>query len=934
MEQEHRITYKAGITRKPSDFLCGDGELAECINLATDSEELKPIVQPAVWVDQPNGANILYIHKFGDEERYIGHHVFSPSGIGDIDAYMFATRGVNPQTGVSVLTYSSFIPAENDAPLAYQAGAKITSVGKTLIIEDSNGLHYFLWKKDQNLLTDWYDFIGDTIPDPEFEFWISKKAQLNTSSTTLELDPERYADNTGDSSETLLERDSNGFPYIQKGHVEDYNDLVIGLYNKNLKSIAQKKRFAQPFAVRTALRLYDGTYTHISQPIMMFPSVNHNTFGIYMKECNSLKLVTDFGDLQFKQTKNLTEWDDIVKDVVIFVSKGVNTYDTGIDQGADTMDLVYKMQTNGIFREGSSVLSLYHSLEVSNKQYVDYLRGPITVPLINFAVSPLKERPKQEILQELKGLSLFYKIAEIGLEPVSSAKSISEYIDTHTLENLVTQDRLEYDDYFSRCKMYPNFIYSYNSRLNMANVSRGMFEGFDNFLPFDSASPYTYSFYVQIKTDARNIWVKHVKETKQKQGIYFFYPDPRAKQVTIYRGSTMVCNQKLTEHPALNGAYFMRGLPGVDVTDEVTTDSSTGAHANDDRVYNNYREPLPNYIITSEVNNPWVFKAEGYNKVGTGKIIGISSTTMALSQDAYGRTDLVVFSESGIWGMAVDNTGLYESIHPYYRDVCINPASITQIDGAVFFVSKKGLMVLTDAGVKCVSEQMNGRTFNTATLPGLNATGLQEAAVAPWTDIISTCQGTVTFLDYVRSESLFMAYDYIDSRIVMVNPNYGYAYVYNIQDGTISKTILPAAMVSAVNNYPDYLMQGNVTVNGVVQSKIYSFYAKPREEEVTARQTAFLLTRPMKLSGPVSQASLRQLMNVGTWDKGTTQAPLSKVKTEIFVSEDMVNWYQDISRFGAAARYYRLALYLSLLPTERLSGTILTEQERRANNIR
>ena len=46
MEQEHRLTYKAGITRTPSDFLCSDGELAECINLATDTEELKPMVQP------------------------------------------------------------------------------------------------------------------------------------------------------------------------------------------------------------------------------------------------------------------------------------------------------------------------------------------------------------------------------------------------------------------------------------------------------------------------------------------------------------------------------------------------------------------------------------------------------------------------------------------------------------------------------------------------------------------------------------------------------------------------------------------------------------------------------------------------------------------------------------------------------------------------
>lgn len=72
MEQEHRITYNRGITRKPSDFLCGDGELAECINLTTDAEELKPVVQPVAKIQSNNLANkILFIHKYDGEKRYI-----------------------------------------------------------------------------------------------------------------------------------------------------------------------------------------------------------------------------------------------------------------------------------------------------------------------------------------------------------------------------------------------------------------------------------------------------------------------------------------------------------------------------------------------------------------------------------------------------------------------------------------------------------------------------------------------------------------------------------------------------------------------------------------------------------------------------------------------------------------------------------------------
>ena len=129
-------------------------------------------------------------------------------------------------------------------------------------------------------------------------------------------------------------------------------------------------------------------------------------------------------------------------------------------------------------------------------------------------------------------------------------------------------------------------------------------------------------------------------------------------------------------------------------------------------------------------------------------------------------------------------------------------------------------------------------------------------------------------------------------------------------------------MSNAINDYPDTLLQGSAA--------IYSLYDKPREEDVNTRQTAFMLTRPMKLAGPVSQTSLRQLKNVGTWNESAG----SKVKTVVYVSEDQRTWYELQSRFGAAARYFRLALYIKMLPTERLSGTILSEQARRVKNMR
>ena len=881
MEQEHRITYKAGITRSPSDFLCQDGELAECINLATDNEELKPMVQPAEYMRSASGVNItrrvLYVHKYNNEERYISFVVFTSR-----PPQYYLSWGIRDTSG----TYPVF--SEQDDLITYDNindldNIKITSIGKTLIVADEEGMHYFLWQESS------YQSLGD-LPSPKIEFFLV--------GTTGLVPGNKYNTAHGLACDDVIM--DNG--RMESGKQEEYNDLVIGLYSKNKKSIAQKKEFCEPFFVRAAIELYDGTYTHITQPVLLFPAITDNSLLVVNNGIATIE--TRSCALYYKNSTNLQDWSDIVKDIVVFITDGVNIYDLSVDQ-PNSMTLQTEIQ-NAIFSTDN--------LNISNK----YRKVSGT------GFRDLKKRDQSEILDDIKASSIFYKLCEIEKTGDGVAHDIGQHFDTHKLENITTQERLEYDDYYSRNKIIPKFLYSYNSRLNIANVTRGFFEGFDYFMPYDNDVAHTYTFYVTIKTDIGNVTVRHRPDYNpvQKQGIYFYYPDSRATHVMIFKKSASdqsdsdgdcILNADLTEHSGLNGAYYLKGLPQETESESTVTGTSPSYD-------NSATEQLGNYIIQSEVNNPWVFKAEGYNKVGTGKIMGMSTITQALSQGQFGQYPLLVFSDSGIWAMSVDGSGLYQNIQPMSREVCLNENTITQTDGAVFFVSKKGLMVIVGNDVRCVSEKMNGVTFNTSVLTPL-ATGTD------WANIVTACQTSRSFLDFMRDKDTFMAYDYVDSRLLICNPNIGFSFVYNIADGTISKTVLPSTMWNAVNNYPDYLLQGD-------DDNVYSFYEKPREEEINSRQLAFLLTRPMKLAGPVSQASLRQLMNVGTWDVGTTQTPLSCVKTEVYISSDQKNWYNDISRHGAAARYYRLALYLKLLPTERLSGTILTGQERRSNNMR
>ena len=442
--------------------------------------------------------------------------------------------------------------------------------------------------------------------------------------------------------------------------------------------------------------------------------------------------------------------------------------------------------------------------------------------------STLVEKEPAELAKDIEGVSVFYKLCGVGLNPVTTATDIGTRFQEHDLENLTTMEYLENDDYYSRCKLFPEFIYSYNSRLNMANVKRNFFEGFEKFIGFDNEEKCVYDIYVTIKADSGEVVVKHTtKETYQNMDYFFYYPDSRATNVVIKRGNTTVLDAKLTEHTGLNGARYFRGIPGAE--DRLPSDGGSTSVTTDPV------EQLPNYIITSEVNNPWVYKAEGYNKVGTGKIIGMSTLTQALSEGQFGQYPLLVFSESGIWAMSVNSTGLFQSIHPMSREVCNNVKSITQTDGAVYFTSDKGLMVVVGSEVRCVSEQLSGREtyFNGVINMG-------------------------NFHDYLKT--CHMAYDYRDSLLWIFNQytvGHGphYCYVYSMKSGTFGKYYFTDTVISsAVNDYPDTLLQAGSTLLSLID--------RPNINADTGTYTGLMITRPLKLENSLALKSIIQIKNI------------------------------------------------------------------------
>lgn len=863
MKEEKRISYQAGITRKPSDFLCQEGELAECINMTSDGEELK-VLTPLSMKGAP-GKKLLFVHKLpGGGENYIY----------EIGGLLWCDGNFLPDGSVSSIDSKD-----------------ITAIGKTLIVKSADSIKYYLWQSSG------YKALDSHITPPEILWFAVGRTD--------------FLDVTEDIAGDVLEFKSE--KVINVKNQEAYNNLVIGMYSKLQKNAADKKRFIKPFMVRYAVEMYDGSYTAISNPIICYAGVRRNAVA-KKTSTGRIQMSAYAFSLQFAAQFDYSAYSDIVKNVVVFASDGVNLYDLTADQKP------WATKDDNV---------TYWADWVSGENYAkEQTSGSNTIHTSEIGFTPLTGRESDNIKKDLMNVSIFYKIAELGLKRDTIGHdnqyySLDQYIGEKTITNLTSQDRLP-QDYYTNSALLTDSLLTYNNRLLLANPSRRMFDGFTFFSAWGGGtSALTYHIYIYVKTNSGEIIVHRETTTKQRIGHFIYYPDPRAYKAVIYQGSTYYGTVKLEEHPGLNGAYYYNGLP-VDGTTTIPREVSVPSSA--PTVTDNV-EALFGHLYVSEVNNPWLFTSRGDITVGNGKILGAAALTQALSQGQFGQYPLIVFCSDGIWALSVDSEGVLTSVTPMSREVALesNPC-ITQTDGAIFFVSKKGLMVVAGSDVQCVSEQMNGPVCNTGEMAGLAESQLEAGAESrQWAALIDSVSGTATFRDFIESASLRIAYDYTDSRLLLVRSDRSWCWVYNIKDGSFSKMTLPGAVISVVNNYPDYLLQTSDNAK-----TLYSLYDDVQEETYADRVLGFLLTRPMKLAGPLAVSSLRELKHVGWWSEKYG----SCVKMLLLTSDNLFDWYVVQSRFGMAAKYWRMALFVKMQPRERLSGTIIRKEDRRTENLR
>ena len=732
------LSFSKGMTNIPSDTICEDGELLESDGFIYKDGSMVPIQKPVdITGGVPLEGKLVYVHKLADYRNLITY----------IEDKERLVCYVNFKNGETEKREENKQTIDLDAKLL-----DVKSVGNTLVCATDKGLHYILCKGHS------YSDLGTELPKPKVEFytdgttdnWDKEQDDLKKASFVCNLqsfvDTSNHAyayyypgvaeDDNGNRVDYKLysTNNSNGSPNyylaelylyhkVKQDKETDFKNAVVGHVEQMINWVKDKNKFAFPFFVRFALKLFDGSYARISNPIICYPCINKNCRFVEVSKgdkkfyqensansgSNSEYLYKiGYSGLFFKANiDNKENWSDIVKELVVFATNDVIPFELNEDwKFKDPMEV-----NDTVFYNGGGT---YHESVISFRHYNSRLEG--YHPLASEWLMPVY-KTNEKIIKELLEKTQFYKLFSLDLDSKyidgewhDSSERSEDVSDINIMDNgvvstLTEQEQLKVDDYYGWAKLVPSKLFTYNNRLNTVGTARYPFEGFNFFADCKEGVKIEYEYYTHIVNQQIDTWVKSDTSDNVDPMIFtgwLFYPDPYAKEMIIMvKGEKKGWHVNLHTHKMLNGAYSFANLPapdnGIKISDmDIPTVSGDF-------------EDLNSQIFTSVVNNPFVFEASGDNTVGTGKILGIVANTEAVSQGQFGQYPLLVFTSEGIYGMSVNSEGLYSATYPISREVCLENSPLVPTDRLIFFASKKGLMAASGGSVACVSEQLRGR---------------------------------------------------------------------------------------------------------------------------------------------------------------------------------------------------------------------------------
>lgn len=935
-----------GVSLTPDELAAPEGSLALSANVEIHDASLRPSLIKGTQVTNSlkvsgTTARLRYVHTTVAYTHFI-------ASIGD-NLYWFHEDGSLGGSGAYQIVSLDNI-------------TKIESVGNTLIVLDADGIHYILWDGKQNK----YKYLGQQPPFVDLQFALSEQKtcddwQAKKGDVTNIAVPEQEGIDNDDLT-------ISGTTVELKNQQSLFTEAAWAVINRTNAVTAEKGYFYAPFLVRYCYRLYDGSSILHSAPIIMpvaikdpFRVIYHDVHKdregnayvkqtrLFYEEDNSMGYALTYYPSAVALTyRNRTSsafttlknnWKDIVKSIDIFVSPQVTPY----KQDSLISSMSFKNENWGV--RDAQVKSLVPDLDGMIEYYgaLDNYRVMSNEDFFDRAALDLPRMSEEEYITAIRNTSNFYHFHSFNLED-TLATSYTEINDGINTQGIVAREQMT-DDYKTHNLLIPmdtgkSSLYVYNHRLNASALKERLYEGFPLYNPWTDlrfGNMNIRKIIVLLNTDQGPKTViqdydsGHTVSFAQLFTWLFFYPDTRAVKTIVVisytrNDSTVIGHYvfSMKQHPQLNGAYadvfFM-------LTPEMEADNSIYWPANGD--YSATVDDLvemANKIYTSEVNNPYYFPVSGINTVGTGTVLGIASTTRALTQGQFGQFPLIAFTTDGIWALSVSSTGSYSAIHPISRDVCTNPKSVCQLDQSVAFVNTRGLARVVEQNVVPMSEQLIG----------------------PWTDIQNVfdelytyfqskpdIQKLIRFSDDPISflQSAVLLYDSASARILCIPATPASAdvtadsqviFAYSTTDQTWS-TLITKVIQAAVPGYPHpYIQQQDGYV--ICLGTPYPYDSVP----LTAGSGS-------AAAQPIDGLILSRALSFGDAmyaiaDIAHHKMAASRPMMFIYGSNDLRQWHYvgrtrktHVSYLPAHSyRYFRIALALSLRPSEQYISTSLT----------
>lgn len=965
------IRYK-GLSLTPDEMAVENGALSLCGNLELHDGALRPSIITGTYlaVPIPEDTKLLYVHESSGYKHFIGLHQFDTTGLHEEDI-IYSLQWFDDD-GTLMDTIHEFSPGVTIS--------SVNSIGNTLVIIASDGIHYALFKKDKSEYGEYY-FLGQKPPFVELGFSVETSDHFEDYEyggvesvgspsgfkTCFQQTTYACSDLFNNVSATEWKKGDTCLN-IKEDKQSDVTQSIFALVNRTNNLIARQGRFYANFFIRYCYRMFDGSMIMHSAPVFIPVRVPNNycvqlnnaffaddyvqSSGEYVIKGSNVEFVSPLvvtrtdkngnknsivirnatfeyypcnvgilyhldGDI-----KGLKEWGEIIKSIDVFITPPVTNIDTS-----------EKISKLSIFEND------YSAGRGDNSSPIHIASKKDDNGKIGFVTVKFPQLSDEEYQSKLKTVSSFYKICSLKVSELEEVKGTKELpIDKAQVYQISLQEQMK-DDYKTHNQLFAKGSYVYNHRLNLYGVQEKLTPGFSRVVMFPYATflkddgSFAKKLHITkivtvLNTTSGTKYVEKVIDNEITEYIEDFmianlpkfYPDSRAEKMVIFcedgYNIKFIYAFDLEACEELNGAIHM----GDFSKDLSSYRVSSFDYSVDDVV------DLPNKIYTSESDNAFYYPVNAINTVGIGTIMGIASTTRALSQGQFGQYPLMAFSTDGIWALNVSAQGTYSSIHPISREVCSNPSSITQLDQSVAFVTNRSFSRVAESQVVSMSDVLDGPCFDLANnLSAVSRFFTPLADDSP--DAKEMKEQIGKLMGFSKSPIDFfqrcqVVYDYKNSRIICLNvsveteeaPSYFVALVYSVRDDSWS-TMLIKNVLTVINSYPHPYIQfkdGNV----LCLDQGYDYDDK-------TPYNGIIVTRTLKFDEDECPDAITGYIHSLTTD--------AHPMMWVFGSNDNQTWHYLGLCGGMKAhymaskgfRYFRLAIYLRMKSASRYMATRL-----------